>query len=247
MQVAIHQPHYLPWLRYMEKIASSDLFIMLDDVDFTKNGWQNRNKIKCADGWMYLTVPVTATLHQPIHTVKIVDNGWHEKHLRSLQTYYGRAPYFDDHIRFFKEMYCRKWDSLTELNLEILSYCLSRMDIRTPVLRSSELKVEGVATERLVNLCRLVKATSYYSGAYAAEVYLDAALFEKAGIDLVFQHWCCPEYSQQFPKAGFVSDLSIVDLLFNEGPKSLEIIQRGARCEPSIKPVPVDAHTDFSS
>ena len=229
MQVAIHQPHYLPWLRYIEKIAASDLFILLDDVDYTKNGWQNRNKIKCADGWMYLTVPVSASLHQPICEVKITDGGWSEKHLRSLQTNYGRAPYFDDHLPFFCDIYGRQWESLHELNETILSYCLGERDIRTPILRSSELKVKGVATERLVNLCGTVNATRYYSGAYAAEVYLEASKFAEAGIELVFQEWHCPEYSQQFPKAGFIPDLSFVDLLMNEGSNSLNVLTKGSQ------------------
>jgi hypothetical protein len=94
-------------------------------------------------------------------------------------------------------------------------------------VRSSDLKVEGVATERLINLCRAVGGTSYFSGEYAVHAYLDAAAFEQAGIQLEFQHWNCPEYPQQFPKVGFVADLSIVDLLFNVGPDSLDLLLRG--------------------
>jgi hypothetical protein len=228
MLAAIHQPHYLPWLRYVEKIATSDIFILLDDVAYTKNGWQNRNKIKCATGWMYLTVPISASFNQPIKDVPLGAGNWGEKHLRSLQMNYGRAPYFEEHFPFFCDLYCRPWALLHDVNSEILSYCLDRMGIRTPILRSSELSVPGVSTERLIHLCRAIGATEYYSGEYAVHAYLDPSLFEKAGIRLRFQQWKCPEYLQQFPKMGFMPDMSIVDLLFNEGPNSLNILQQAS-------------------
>src|SRR5580692_10572558 len=98
MRVGIHQPHYFPWLRYLQKIAACDLFILLDDVDYTKNGWQNRNKIKCATGWQYVTVPVSASLGQPISEVRIAADAWAAKHLRTLQTNYSRAPYYSRYI-----------------------------------------------------------------------------------------------------------------------------------------------------
>src|SRR5207253_745951 len=91
MRVAIHQSHYLPWLPYVQKIAACDLFILLDDIAYTKNGWQNRNKIKSADGWMYVTAPVHAALNQPICEVRLPLGNWREKHLRALQSNYSRA------------------------------------------------------------------------------------------------------------------------------------------------------------
>src|SRR5436190_10333101 len=96
MLIAIHQPHYLPWLRYFEKIARSDIFIVLDDVQYEKNGFQNRNKIKTGQGWMYLTVPVRKPTQRPLVEIEI-DNGigWREKHRRALEMNYCKAPYFE--------------------------------------------------------------------------------------------------------------------------------------------------------
>jgi hypothetical protein len=230
MRVAIHQPHYLPWLRYVEKIASSDLFILLDDVAFTTRGWQNRNKIKGPNGWMYLTVPVTAKWNEPINEVGIAHEdwgNWGEKHLRALEANYSRAPYFKAHMPWLQEIYCRKWTRLGELDDAYLRCLLDQMGVHTPVVNSSDLNVGGVGTTRLLNLCKAVGAASYYSGAYAANAYMDTAMFEEAGIGLELQHWRCPEYRQQFPKAGFVPDMAIVDLLFNEGPDALDILRSG--------------------
>src|ERR1043165_5905453 len=106
MIVAIHQPHYLPWLRYFEKIARSDVFVLLDDVQYEKNGFQNRNKIKTGQGWAYLTVPVKKPLLVPINEV-LIDNtsGWQDKHLRAIELNYGKAPYFKQHQEALTALY----------------------------------------------------------------------------------------------------------------------------------------------
>lgn len=227
MRVGIHQPHYVPWLRYLQKIAASDVFIVLDDVAYTKNGWQNRNKIKCATGWTYLTVPVQAGLNQPIREVAIAPGDWACKHLRTLESNYRRAPFYDRYVGMFTDLYSQQWKLLRDLNDAMLCCYLKELGIETRIVRSSDLNVDGAATERLVNLCRAVGGTSYLSGEYAVHAYLDAGLFERAGIDLEFQRWSCPEYAQQFPKMGFIPDLSIVDLLFNIGPESMDLLRRG--------------------
>lgn len=227
MRVGIHQPHYLPWLRYLQKIAASDVFILLDDVDYTKNGWQNRNKIKCATGWIYLTVPVKSSLGQPISDVQIAPGDWAAKHLRAIEMNYSRAPYFDTYIRSFADIYKTPWNSLRDLNQTMLEFYLTVLGITTRIVRSSDLAVHEVSTDRLISLCRAVGGTSYFTGEYAVDAYLDTGAFERAGIGLEFQKWHCPEYQQLFPKAGFVPDLSIPDLLFNVGPGALDLLLIG--------------------
>lgn len=225
MIVAIHQPHYLPWLRYVDKIARADLFVLLDDAQYTKNGWQNRNKIKTPQGWTYLTVPVEDPFGKPILEVRVCTReGWRRKHWNALRTCYGRAPYFRRYADAFEAVYAREWESLCDLNLHLLGVILKAVGVRTPLVRSSELGVPGQATQRLVALCRAVGATAYLTGDYAAHNHLDLDPFEQAGIKVVLQSWRCPTYRQQFPQVGFIPDLSVVDLLFNEGDHALEVL-----------------------
>lgn len=224
---AIHQLHYLPWLRYMEKIARADVFVVLDDVQYTKNGFQNRNKIKHAGGWMYLTVPVRAKLGQTIEEVEVADGPWASAHWRAIETNYHKAPSFVLHAEALAGIYNRTWERLAEVSWELLCYFCRALGISTPLVRSSELGVASKSTARLVDLCRAVGADQYYSGSYAAEAYLDPGAMETAGIELVLQEWTCPTYRQCFPAVGFLPDLSVLDLLLNEGPGSLHVLLQG--------------------
>ncbi len=223
MLVGIHQPHYLPWLRYFEKIAHCDAFIVLDTVQFSKNGWQNRNKIKSPAGATLLTAPVRASLDQALHEVRL-DSGspWPKKHRRSIEQNYGKAPYFTEHRAFLEEVYAREWAHLAQLNRFMLEYFVEALGIGTPITYASDLDVPGTATERLVNLVEAVGGDAYYSGAFALEAYLDAPTLEAAGIRLELQEWRAPEYPQLH--GAFIPDLSIVDLLMNCGPASLEVL-----------------------
>ncbi len=233
MLAAIHQLHYLPWLRYFEKLARADVFVALDDVQYTKNGFQNRNKIKHADGWGYLTVPVKARLGQRLDQTEIAGvKGWGRKHARALRFSYSRAPYFPRYGPGLLAFYERPWRLLNDLNWELLQYLCSALGIATRLVRSSELPVTGESTDRLIEICRAVGADAYYTGAFALESYLDPRRFREAGIRLLAQRWRCPSYRQLFPGVGFLPDLSVVDLLFNEGPRAREILRRGAAALP---------------
>lgn len=234
MLAAIHQLHYLPWLRYLEKMARADVFVVLDDVQYTKNGFQNRNKIKHAGGWMYLTVPVKVHAGQRLSEVEISqDNHWSASHWRGIETSYRRAPFFDEYAGALSAIYARRWSHLNDLNWELLSYLRAATGIGTPVVRSSQLAVQGEATDRLVAVCQAVGADAYYSGSHAAEAYLDVAALEAAGIEVVLQQWVCPVYRQRFPGAGFIPDLSVIDLLLNEGPRSRDLIVAGGERVPA--------------
>ncbi len=230
MIVAIHQPHYLPWTRYVDKIARSDVFVLLDSAQYTKNGWQNRNKIKCAQGWMYLTVPVLGAFARPISEVRINNQArWREKHWAALCTNYSRAPFFGHYREYFEPIYRGQWELLHGLSVHVLKSLLSALGIRTPLVRSSALGVSGRGTELLADICVRLGATAYLSGDYAAGNHLDMRVFRERGIAVQLQGWQCQEYRQQHMQAGFVTDLSIVDLLFNEGEGSLAVLGRCRR------------------
>jgi hypothetical protein len=223
MLVGIHQLHYLPWLRYFEKIARSDVFIVLDDIQFTKNDWQNRNRVKTAAGATVLTLPVIQRLGQRLNEVQLDNHQpWRHKHLQTLVQAYARAPWFREHEAFLRDVYARPWTHMDGINRFMLEYFVKALGITTPIRYSSELGVEGAATERLIRLIQAVGGDAYYSGAYALQVYLDARQLEEAGIALVLQDWHAPEYPQLH--GSFVKDLGIVDLLMNCGPDSLDIL-----------------------
>lgn len=228
MLVGIHQLHYLPWLRYIEKIARSDIFIILDDVQFTKNDWQNRNRVKTSAGSRILTVPVFERLGQPLDAVRVnCRTPWRRKHWSTIEQSYRPAPFFAEHAAFLADTYAREWERLNDINRHMLEYFLRAVGIQTKIVYASDLGVKGKATERLVNLIRAVGGAAYYTGAHAAEAYLDASLFERAGIALAVQHWQAPVYPQLH--GAFVPDLSILDLLLNCGPDSLSILLSGQR------------------
>lgn len=228
MLVGIHQLHYLPWLRYIEKIDRCDVFVALDSIQYNKNGWQNRNKIKTAQGEGLLTVPVLAKADQRLDEVLIDQNqAWGKKHWRTIEQSYAKAPYFKDYSEALSQIYARSWVKLNDLNRAMLEYYLDVLGISTRVVYSSELNVPGEATERLVNLIKAVDGTHYYSGAFALEVYLDAEMLAKADIELKIQHWKAPQYSQIY--GTFIADLSILDVLMNCGPDSLKVIREGTR------------------
>lgn len=233
MLISIHQSHYLPSLDYVDKIARSDLFVVLDDVDFTRHSWQNRNRLKSAEGSTLLTVPVLHKLGQKISDVRIrPDRHWRRKHWRTIQHLYGSAPFFEQHGPALKSFYERDWERLYELNDAMLRWTLKAAGITTPVVRSSELKVAARSTERLVRLVRKAGGTGYLSGRVALEQRLDVDLFAKAGTKLHVQHWRSPQYPQRYSKVGYVPDLAFLDLLLMKGPDAVRQLARGSYVEP---------------
>lgn len=223
MLVAIHQLHYLPWLRYFEKVARADVFIVLDDIQYNKNGYQNRNRIKGPQGPVMLTVPVYDHFAQTLDAVRI-DNktAWRRKHLRTIQLHYGKSPHFAEHAPWLDQIYTREWDCLNSINREMLHYFIRALGITTPIHYSSGLAVPGEATARLVNLIHAVQGDTYYSGTHAVETYLDLAEMEAAGIRVTPQQWRAPVYPQHY--GPFVPDLSMLDCLMHCGPAALPLI-----------------------
>ena len=165
MRISIHQPQYIPWIPYFSKIKESDLFIFLDDVDFQKNGLQNRNHIKSSQGKQWLTVPVLQKLNQKIIDVKI-DNScnWKYKHLQSLKLCYGKSLFFNNYLDDINFIYEQEWQSLCDLNIEIITTMLKWLKISTPIKRSSSSRLEGNGSNLILNICKKYKADTYISG-----------------------------------------------------------------------------------
>jgi hypothetical protein len=229
MILSVHQPHYLPWLGYLHKIMHSDCFVFLDRAQYKKREFQNRNLIRTPDGTMWLTVPVTTKgrREQPVREVKIDNSGdWQETHWRSLKACYGKAPHFREYAPFFEEAYTRKaWERLMDLSISVTEYLLDKFEIHTPLHIESDLGTEGKATERIIDICRAMKADVYLSGTGGRE-YLEEERFAQEGIELRYQEFVHPEYAQANAKDGtFEPRMAAVDLLFNEGPNSPDFLR----------------------
>lgn len=227
MIVAIHQPEHMPWLGFFDKARRCETFVLLDDVQFRKNYFQNRNRIKSAAGELWLTVPVlTKGKHeQRINEVEINNEGsprWKEKSFGGLAQNYGRARFWKEHEAFFRNVFEKTWDRLVDLNEAIIRYLLEALSIQVTIVRASSLECEGGRGEHLLNLCRKLQAGSYLSGISGRD-YLDIEQFHQNGIDVLFQEFHHPIYKQLH--GPFMPCLSVVDLLFNYGADSLSVIK----------------------
>jgi hypothetical protein len=226
MIVSIHQPQYLPWLGYFDKIERSDVFVFLDNVQFKKNEWQNRNKIKTSDGWQWLSVPVIHSFTQKISEVEINNTvQWGRKHLMALVTHYSKAPFYKNYIDFFEQTYTREWTYLVDINIHMIEYLVEalRLSDKKFVL-SSDLESREGSTERLIDICKQLGGDVYLSGKDGAK-YMDLDIFKEEGIQVIFQDYKHPRYEQLY--GDFEPFLSIIDLLFNCGPDSLSILKKG--------------------
>lgn len=222
--LAAHQPQYLPWLGLFDKLAQADVFVLLDDVQFKKNEWQNRNRIKGSSGAQWITVPVRHRFPQTIAEVEVRESEpWRRKHLRALESNYGKAPHFADEMPLFAAVLDQPWTLLAPLNIELIRRLTARLGIDTDIRMGSEIEVREHPTLRLVDLCRELGADTYLSG--AGGDYLDRDLFDAAGIELRFQHYEHPEYAQLH--GDFEPYMSVVDLLMNCGDDSFSIIRSG--------------------
>ncbi|HCK99158.1 MAG TPA: hypothetical protein DHW42_03520 [Candidatus Marinimicrobia bacterium] len=230
MICSIHQPQTFPWIGYFAKIIQSDIFVILDNVQFKKNEWQNRNRLKAPTGWQWLTVPVIHRFGQLICEVKINNTtNWRNRHIQTLKTCYGKAPFFKIYFPEIEELYQKQWEYLADFNLAGIKWILDKLAIQTPVKIASDLKElqkhpEISPAERLILITKIMKADSYLSGVGGIN-YLNIDLFPDNGLKLIFQKFEHPVYHQFYGK--FVSHLSVLDLLLNEGTHSLNIIKRG--------------------
>jgi len=226
MIATIHQPEYLPYIGFFDRLAKADVFVVLDNVQYQKNGFINRNRIKTADGWQWLTVPVKQReALKKINQVEIDDKtDWQNKHWKALVYNYKKAPYFTKYADFFENVYQKKWKSIADLDVYLIENIMVLLGIKKEIRKSSVLNIEDTGTEKLINICKTVGADAYLSGP-GNEKYnvkdMDLEKFKKRNIKVIFHEFTHPIYSQQFPKTEFMPNLSIIDFLFNCGKKKL--------------------------
>lgn len=239
--VAIMQPTYLPWIGYFDMMEQCDLFLFLDCVQFDRRSWQQRNRIKTANGETWLTVPVLSKgrRDQKICDVEIERGGdFPAKHVRTLQHAYGRAQARTPHLEDFSAVLEEPRTHLADLNVALIEHLRGAFGIATPTVRSSTLDGAGQRVERLVSLCEAVGATTYLSPRGSHGYIEEDNRFGKHGIELRYHAYEHPTYRQLH--GDFVSHMSAVDLVLNEGADAGNILRSGRR--PSCSHEELGAH-----
>lgn len=224
MIIAAHQPQYLPWLGYFHKIYKSEAFVFLDNVQYEEREYQNRNRIRTKEGWIWLTVPVAkCSQAYPNISNVCIDNsqGWAQRHWRAMRLNYSRTPFFKNYSGFFEDLYKKEWKKLIDLNMHLVKSFNQFLGIDRPVYLESQLKIGSVSTQRIIDICLATKADAYLSG-QGGKNYLEEEKFREQGIKLIYQDFKHPEYAQLYKP--FLPFMSIIDLLFNQGPDSLKIL-----------------------
>ncbi len=221
MKIAIHQPNFLPWSGYFAKIAGADTFVFLDDVQYEKQGFTNRNRIRHANGWLWLTVPLQNKVldsSTAISDVRIAwDNRWPARHLRQIDAMYVNSPCLGTVRAIVAQEYRTKYEYLAQLNIGFIKALCAYLGLISKLVRSSELNVSGTSTARLVNICQALGADTYLSGR-GGRKYQDETLFTQNGIRLEYIDYECTPYPQgSYPD--FIPNLSIIDMILNLGPE----------------------------
>ena len=225
MYLTIHQPEFLPWLGFFHKISLAETIVILDDIQYRHQYFQNRNKIRTKDGWTWLIVPVQ---HQPldewqIRTVEI-DNKirWQRKIFGSIEVNYSKCPYFEDYWPKLKEIIQRDFPRLVDLNMEIIRYLFRAFGLNREIRYSSEFGITSKKGDLVFDICKAAGASMYISG-ISGKDYLDLTRFTEAQIQVVFQEFQHPVYQQRY--SPFIPCMSSIDLLFNHGANSKDILQ----------------------
>ncbi|MDH5888515.1 WbqC family protein [Vibrio splendidus] len=224
MKVAILQSNYIPWKGVFDMISQVDKFIFFEDVDYTNRDWRTRNKIRTKGDSKWLTVPVKKMPRgTKIFEISILNDGkWQRKHKSTIKQEYSKARYFKEYEWVLDEIYDKEWDSLSDFNISITKLLCEVIGIKCDFLNSINIKSHGDKDDKLISICKEVGATCYLSGP-AAKSYIDPGKFENENIELSYIDYSkYPEYEQLH--SGFEHFVSVLDVIFNCGPKSKEYI-----------------------
>jgi hypothetical protein len=227
MTLSVNQPYFAPFPGFFYKILRSDIFVILDQVQFPRGTtWLSRNRFKNDQGTLWMTIPVRkkGLGLQRIDEVNIDYEGrWPKKHIASLKNAYQKAPYFEEHVPFLEGLFSGKFEKLVDLNLEIIHYLMVHLGIQSRIMLLSEMDLDERGDRLIQEICRRTDATQFLAQR-PAKKFMDAPLFAEAGVGLDFFTPPVPVYPQLW--GDFIPNLSAFDLLFNCGPKAGEIIMK---------------------
>jgi len=224
MILTAHQPVYLPWLGLFHKIALADLFCYFDIVQYQRKDYNNRNKIKTSNGELWLSVPVESKNHlnKNVSKILIVQGNWVKKHLKSIELNYKKTPFFKDYFPELRSILINESkNSLGHLNLKLLEYFMECLSIDTPIVKAGDYSFDGIGSDLVLDMCVRLGADSYIFGEQGKN-YADVKAFKEAEIVVEFQNYIHPVYRQM--GRDFLPYMSIIDLLFNEGDKSFDML-----------------------
>jgi hypothetical protein len=229
MIVSIHQPHFFPWLGYLDRMRRCDLFVLLDHVQFERQNYQNRVRIKTRAGPRWLIAPV----QQRSRAERIIDkrllaepgpHGWSARAFRLLRDAYGGAPFFARWAGEVREVLESGATHLVDLDLASIELLRRAFDIRTPLVRSSMLGVQRKGAELVLEICRTVRADAFLGGVGASRRYIDPAVFRRAGVEVLWQDFTHPRYAQHPCVPPFLEGVTALDVLFSCGPDARDVL-----------------------
>ena len=220
-----HQTGYMPWLGVFHRVSLCDIFVSLDTVKFNPRSYDSRNKIKTTHGFKWLKVPTKESESELLKDIKI-DNGldWRDEHLKAISYSYSSTEFFDHYFRKIENILNKKHEYLMDLNEELMKFFLQELKIDVKFFKASKFDISGSKNQYLINICKTFGASAYVFGQMGKD-YADKELWKKNNIRIFFHEYNHPAYSQKF--GNFEPNLSVIDLLFNEGPKSPDIIKKG--------------------
>ena len=222
--ICIRQPGYMPNIEFFQKLMACDTFVYLDDTQYGSERWDNRNKIRSDRGFMWLTVPIIRKTKNNLNEILIANNeNWQKKHLRSIEINYKKTQFFHKYWPKIESILNKKWEKILDLNLEIINFIKSELDIKTKTVLSSDLTIKETGSKKLLEICKKLHATSYLSGKMGKN-YLDEDFFKEAKIKIIYENFSHPVYLQI--QGDFIPNLSIIDLLFNMGGESKKLISK---------------------
>lgn len=226
MILSANQPYFAPFPGFFYKAYLSDIFVILDSVQFPQGTtWITRNRFKNDQGTLWMTVPVRkkGLGLQNINEVRIYHEGrWAKKHIQSLKSAYAKTPYIKDHINFIEDLFSARFKRITDLNIEIIQFLLKRLHIQTKLVLLSELDIQSKGDRLLIEICKQMGGKKFMAQ-QAAGKYLNTDLFQREGIELKFFKPPSLIYPQLW--GSFIPNLSTLDLVFNCGPKSRDILR----------------------
>tara|TARA_B100001057_G_C22866487_1_gene956709 strand:+ start:4415 stop:5125 length:711 start_codon:yes stop_codon:yes gene_type:complete len=229
--IAISQPTFFPWIGYFDIIDQVDVFVLLDDVDFSKQSWHQRNKFKTTKSLEWFTIPVKIVSSRKINRIEILNRIRLSKKFKNfVKTNYSKSTYFENYSEDIFNIFDKTLEenNLAKLNFKIINFCLKLLNIKTKIELSSKLNIKKKRSEKITEICKLYREDQYLSS-YGAKDYLkeDKHIFEREKIKVFLHNYHHPEYNQLNPP--FKSNASILDLIFNEGKNSLKIIKKGRK------------------
>ncbi|MDF2486957.1 MAG: WbqC-like family protein [Herbinix sp.] len=215
MIVSINQPNYIPYIGYFHRIAKSDVFVLLDNAQFSNNNMHHWNYLKTPQGKLRIKIPVEYNFLDSINQVRTKDELlWKQKHLKIIQTNYGHAKYFKEYFPSFQELLLSQYQNIAEMNLAIIQYISKNFGFSAKLVKASELEIHSFKEERIIDICTALKADTYLSG-IGAKAYQEEKHFTDRGIQLCYTDYHSFEYTQLFN--GYLSDLSVIDYILNCG------------------------------